>query len=276
MEFIEIEFSSLKNYLDFLENNIKSKFNISREREDILKVFLVCRKLVILVSEKLEIKESQQLFCEVYDVLRKIHISLSQYMNGSYIDEERNLKIFKNCCNRNEMYLRSLLEDLNEHQLANKKISNGNNIVPETKFLIKVTFGNITNSVENIFTNLIQFKDEVYYFKTNDIFEFFYFFRTKEGIWYWSPPKKTDLEDVWIPAPEIKIDRGYWKDNKIPSYVEDFIIWLDIIRPNIPEFYQNKKKLFTPENDPEGKFEKLNHNIDKLEEQMSKKDCLIF
>jgi hypothetical protein len=278
MEFIEVEFTSIVNYLNFLENNILSKFNISREREEILKIFLVCRKLINFLSEKLEIKEINQIFNEIYEVLRKIHISLSLYLNGSYIDLEKNLKNFKNCCNRNEMYLKSLLEDLNEYKSGNKILSNKDSvdILKKTKFLIKATFGNISNSTENIFLNLSQYKDEVYYIKTNDIFEFFYFFRTNEGRWYWSPPKKTDIEDVWILAPEIKIDKGYWTDKKIPTYIEDFIIWLDIIKPNIPQFYQKKNPMLTVENDPEGKYEKLNDNIDKLEEQMSKKNCIIF
>jgi hypothetical protein len=276
MECIEVNFNTFYKYFEFLEEKVKCNFNISLEREDILKVFMICKKVIDLVECKFLIKESEALLNEIYIILRKIHLSLSECLSGNYLDRHKTFKSFKNCCSRNEIFLRSLLDDLKEltgnHKISTE-IKESNNI----KFIIKVTFGNITNSVENIFLNMVQFKDEVYYVKTNDIFKFFYFFRTKDGVWFWSPPKETDPEDVWIAAPQIKIEKGHWLDHKIPQYIEDYIVWLDIFSPNIPEFYFKKKvKIYNEENDPEGKYEKLSDNIDKIEEKIANNKCLIF
>ena len=83
---------------------------------------------------------------------------------------------------------------------------------------------------------MTQYKDMVYYVETNDIFAFFYFYRT-EDAWYWSPPKKTDPEDIWIECPQVKIEEGYWNGKIIPYYMAEYIVWLDLFFPNIPEFY---------------------------------------
>ena len=124
-----------------------------------------------------------------------------------------------------------------------ESILNYNLINNETKFFLKLDYQkNIPNTIEYIFFNLVQFRDEVYYIKTRDIFNFFYFYRTEDGIWYWSPPKKTDPEDLWIESPNTKIASGYWINKKIPDYIEQFIIWLDIFSPRIPEFYTEKKR----------------------------------
>ena len=96
-------------------------------------------------------------------------------------------------------------------------------------------------SCENIFVNMVQYKDKVYYIETNDVISFFYFYRTDDG-WYWSPPKKTDPEDIWIECPQTSINEGYWTGKIIPAYISEFIIWLDLFFPNIPEFYMNQTK----------------------------------
>ena len=107
----------------------------------------------------------------------------------------------------------------------------------ETVFLLSIKCQiYLPLSCENIFVNMVQYKDQVYYIETNDLISFFYFYRTEDG-WYWSPPKKTDPEDIWIECPQTSIDEGYWKGKIIPAFIAEFIIWLDLFFPNIPEFY---------------------------------------
>ena len=107
----------------------------------------------------------------------------------------------------------------------------------ETVFLLSIKCQiYLPLSCENIFVNMVQYKDQVYYIETNDLISFFYFYRTEDG-WYWSPPKKTDPEDIWIECPQTSIDEGYWKGKIIPAFIVEFIIWLDLFFPNIPEFY---------------------------------------
>ena len=111
----------------------------------------------------------------------------------------------------------------------------------KTEFLLSIKAQIYTPmSCENIFINMTQYKDMVYYVETNDMFSFFYFYRTEEG-WFWSPPKKTDPEDIWIECPEIRIEEGFWEGKIIPPYMAEFIVWLFFFNPKIPEFYFKKK-----------------------------------
>ena len=57
--------------------------------------------------------------------------------------------------------------------------------------------------------------------------------------------KKTDPEDIWIECPQTKINEGYWTGKIIPAYIAEFIIWLDLFFPNIPEFYLDQLTLET-------------------------------
>ena len=107
---------------------------------------------------------------------------------------------------------------------------------------------------------MVQYKDMVYYVETNDVFSFFYFYRT-EDCWFWSPPKKTDPEDIWIECPETRIDEGYWRGKIIPPYMAEYIVWLDLFFPNIPEFYLKKE-------------EKKEEVVEEKKEE--KKGCIIF
>lgn len=94
---------------------------------------------------------------------------------------------------------------------------------------------------ENIFVNMVRLKHNVYFVETNEIFGFFYFYRT-EDEWLWSPPRKDDPEDIWFACPQTIIDQGFWIGSLLPPYIQEFIVWLDLIFPNIPEKYVKQYK----------------------------------
>lgn len=283
MEFIETSISNLTKYTAFLEDKLVKNVNESLEREDMLKTFILCKKVITLMCEKFTLEHQhifEEILNEVYVLLRKINSAFSEFMNGSYFSREKNMKLFKDACLRNELYLREIHNDLKQRKIFTVKSKNQDKksqIDSNTVFLLKLNYQkNIPNTAENIFINLVQFKDEVYYLKTSDTFGFFYFYRTNEGLWYWSPPRKTDPEDIWIPCPEVVIDKGYWIDKKIPDFVENFIIWLSIFTPNIPEFYK-KPKIDKPFKDPKDNYENFANDMAAIQHNMNEnKDCIIF
>ena len=93
----------------------------------------------------------------------------------------------------------------------------------------------ITHTVEEIFTNLNRHQKELFYYETEDNFLFLYFFRGVDENWYWSPPKKDDKEDLWIKVPNIKIPSGHFVNQRVRKHIEEFIIWLDIFKPENPD-----------------------------------------
>jgi hypothetical protein len=290
MEYIETTIGNLAKFSNYLEECIKKHINESLEREDILKPFVFYKKVITIISKnykkKIEanVKEYfDNLLNDIYTSLRKIHITIYQFTTGSLFSNDKNLKSLKDCCIRNEILIRDIYSNLkgsfdvevevkvkgdvpNNTTEISKKKKDINIIKSKRVFLLNIkNQRNIPATVENIFVNLIQYKDKVYYIQTNDIFNFFYFFRTEEGVWFWSPPRKTDPEDMWVQVPGLKVGDGFWKDKKIPNYMEQFIIWLDIFNPNIPEFYLPK------ENKEEEVEEKQNPTM------VEKKDkCVIF
>ena len=70
-----------------------------------------------------------------------------------------------------------------------------------------------------------------------------------------------DPEDIWIECPETRIEEGYWTGKIIPPYMAEYIVWLDLFFPNIPEFYLKKE-------------EKKEEVVEEKKEE--KKGCIIF
>ena len=144
---------------------------------------------------------------------------------------------------------------------------------------------NLLMSCEYIFVNMVQHKDMVYYVETNDVFNFFYFYRTDE-CWFWSPPKKTDPEDIWIECPKVRIEEGYWTGKIIPPFMAEFIMWLYLFFPKIPKEYlrndvednsRDNNKTKQKGNDNQSKNQ--SNDEDKHEDNENKdkdKNCTLF
>jgi hypothetical protein len=276
MEKIEIHIKNLVNYKDYIQMQISSSLLNGLEKENHLKIFIYINKVLNkcgnLRNDNLSkyIKITEEIYNEVYISLRKLNQSLVLYSSSRIFEKEDKYKELKQSINRLELYMKSLYEDLKDFSSKENSLYD----MDEQKIFIYFSnFKDCPNSIENLFFNLIQFKDEVYYTKTSDIFEFFYFFRSKDGIWFWSPPKKTDEKDIWIRCPETNIKEGYWSGKLIPEYIKSLIEWLDIFRPYSPGSYfttqQVEEKVYSQ--DDEGKKEKFFDDLSKVN-----KNCLIF
>ncbi len=205
--------------------------------------------------------------------------SLNTLSLSNIFEKEKNHQHFKETCYRQELHLRAIFSEIDFPRL-NSNISKVSLNSENSKFTLKLTnFKNIPKTPEYFYNNLTELKDEIYYLKTDDIFEYFYFFKSGGATgynWFWSPAKKTDQEDVWIKVPSTKIPIGFWEGKPIPSYIEEFIRWLEIFNPGIPSV--NIRKIIKEDS----KISVTNHkelkvSMNMIEERMLNEDkCIIF
>ena len=283
MEYIETTLGRLAKYTEHLEKWTRDILEESLETEEYCKTYSRYRKTIEIIANHFYPNTSKRKFFEenlneLYTSLRKVNYMLTEFEKNSIFSRERNKKYLKQCLERNQYII-------NEYLSIMKKFDNKfKNKIPkdfkpdkitknETSFYLSIKNQKYTPlSCENIFVNMTQYKDMVYYVETNDVFSFFYFYRT-EDAWYWSPPKKTDPEDIWIECPQVKIEEGYWDGKIIPPYMAEFIVWLDLFFPNIPEFYLDKeqKEKKETEKDNEKKNKKKGKKSEKKSEKNSEK-----
>ena len=271
MECIETTLNRIVKYNDILEKSTKKLLPDNMETEELLKTFNRYRKLFDIIGKLFFPKTPKKKYFEAYlnetyTSLRKLHMMLTGYDKATIFSRDKSIRDVKKCIKRNEFLIDDYLKTIKKFEEKYKKkvpskFNPGLLIDNETSFLLSIRCQiYLPLSCENIFVNMIQYKDQVYYVETNDLISFFYFYRTEDG-WYWSPPKKTDPEDIWIECPQTSIDEGFWKGKIIPAFIAEFIIWLDLFFPNIPEFYLkqlDKKK--------EGKKKKKKKKSKKEEE----------
>ena len=250
MECIETTLNRVVKYNDLLETSTKKLLPENMETEELLKTFSRYRKLFDIIGHLFYPKTPKKKYFEAYlnetyTSLRKLHMMLTQYDKTTVFSRDKCIRDVNQCIKRNDFLIDDYLKTLKKFEEKYKKkvpskFKPGPILENETVFLLSIKCQiYLPLSCENIFVNMVQYKDKVYYFETNDVISFFYFYRTDEG-WYWSPPKKTDPEDIWIECPQTKINEGYWTGKIIPAYISEFIIWLDLFFPNIPEFYLNQ------------------------------------
>ena len=250
MECIETTLNRVVKYNDLLEISVKKLLPDNMETEELLKTFSRYRKLFEIIGKLFYPKTQKKKYFEAYlnetyTSLRKLHMMLTQFDKSTVFSRDKCIRDVKQCIKRNDFLIDDYLKTLKKFEEKYKKkvpskFKPGPILDNETVFLLSIRCQiYLPLSCENIFVNMVQYKDKVYYFETNDIISFFYFYRTDEG-WYWSPPKKTDPEDIWIECPQTKINEGYWTGKIIPAYIAEFIVWLDLFFPNIPEFYLNQ------------------------------------
>ena len=244
MECIETTLNRVVKYNDLLETSTKKLLPENMETEELLKTFSRYRKLFDIIGHLFYPKTPKKKYFEAYlnetyTSLRKLHMMLTQYDKTTVFSRDKCIRDVKQCIKRNDFLIDDYLKTLKKFEEKYKKkvpskFKPGPILENETVFLLSIKCQiYLPLSCENIFVNMVQYKDKVYYFETNDVISFFYFYRTDEG-WYWSPPKKTDPEDIWIECPQTKINEGYWTGKIIPAYISEFIICLDLFFPNIP------------------------------------------
>ena len=185
MEFIEISIVDLSNYNNHLIKNLKSSINQSITCENLIKPFGIINKIISVFTDDIkEIPKDQFGFLEsvlneVYSCLKKMEYSLFAFLTSSLFSQDKKYKSISESAVRNEIYLRSILEDINYYKetyknstsnysndsieaFINKKFVNNIQLSSKTRFLLKLEFGkNTPNSTENLFSNLILFKVEL-------------------------------------------------------------------------------------------------------------------
>lgn len=280
MEYIETTIGKLAKYNQLIEKWIKRELPLTMENEEYLKPFrkyLLCFEMIskLLYPNNSHSDYLTELLNELYTSLRKINFSLTDYHKSSLFSQDKGMKGLKACLARTQLVINAYHNTLKYYFNKNESnIPQGYDPGKPTRSTITFYLSiknqvNLPMSCENIFVNMVQYKDMVYYVETSDLFSFFYFYRTEE-CWFWSPPKKTDPEDIWIECPDVKINEGYWKGEIIPEFMADYIVWLDLFFPNIPEFYIKKEKAVV-----KGKKAKSNKNNSDNNDK-DKKNCSIF
>jgi hypothetical protein len=236
MEYIQTSRFRLITYIEYLFNKLNGHLPETMDREDILKPLSITKKLIQYYNSFELSKQIQEILNDLYVVLRKFNSDIRTYCENSTFLKQSSFKSLKEAAYRYELYLKELYYNSISHLTKTEMSAN----LVEPMFNLSLGFyKNIPNTAEHIFTNMVQYKDDVYYIQTNDIFEFIYLYQASDRSWYWSPPKKTDLEDIWIKCPEVSIDSGYWVDKKLYSNIAEYIIWLDMFRPVVSKITEN-------------------------------------
>jgi hypothetical protein len=226
MEYIQTKRERLLLFIDHMESKVTKEIPESIDKENIYKPLKKSRKIIQYYNSFELTNQIQDIFNDLYIVLRKYSSELRTFFENSTFTKESSFKALKEASYRHELYLKELY-----YGQISSPSNNGKKLF-EPMFNLSLGFyKNIPNTAEYIFTNMVQYRDEVYYIQTGDIFEFIYLYQASDYSWYWSPPKKTDLEDVWVKCPDVVIASGYWRDKKLFSNIAEYIIWLDIFRP---------------------------------------------
>ena len=200
MECIETTLNRLVKYNDLLEKSTKKLLPDNVETEEILKTFSRYRRLYDIIGKLFFPKTAKKKYFEAYlnetyTSLRKLHMMLTQYDKSTIFSRDKCIRDVKQCMKRNDFLIDDYLKTIKKFEEKYKKkvpskFNPGPLIDNETVFLLSIKCQiYLPLSCENIFVNMVQYKDQVYYIETNDLISFFYFYRTEDG-WYWSPPKK--------------------------------------------------------------------------------------
>lgn len=252
--YIETTIGNLAKYNIHLNRLSKRILTLSLENDQILRIFHRANKTIGFISiyfkdSNPEYKDLEDKLNQIYIILRKIHLAHTEYESKSTFSKQNALSEYKRCLQRHNFIIEEFYNGLKNYDRNNKHDKNKrvaklpdkvkNN---ETQFKLTIElFKQFPMACENIFVNMVRLKHNVYFVETNEIFGFFYFYRTGDE-WLWSPPRKDDPEDIWFACPQTIIDQGFWIGSLLPPYIQEFIVWLDLIFPNIPEKYVKQYK----------------------------------
>ena len=296
MDYLETSIGRVAKYSHFLHEWSRDCLDDSLENDELLKIFNRSRKTIDLIGKHYFPNTPKQKYLNrilngLYNSLRNINSFLTDYEKSSIFLKDKYRKDLQNSLLRINYIIEDYYESMKRFDKKNKSLipSNfnpGKVSKNKTMFYLNISSQkNLLMSCEYIFVNMVQHKDMVYYVETNDVFNFFYFYRTDE-CWFWSPPKKTDPEDIWIECPKVRIEEGYWTGKIIPPFMAEFIMWLYLFFPKIPKEYlrndvednsRDNNKTKQKGNDNQSKNQ--SNDEDKHEDNENKdkdKNCTLF
>ena len=200
------------------------------ENDELFKPGSICLK-VIKIIKKITPK-AENVLNDLYDILRKFNMQIKDYNNGSIFAKHISLDELLKASKRAYIYLNSCYLPIIKKQQNDYDDDYNDNL----KFNLHIDkYSNSPFTEEYIMYKLAVHEENIFYYKTNDtVFKFFYFYKTIDNQWHWSPPRKTDPEDIWMLCPKYTVESGYWKGMTIPRFIEDYVIWLDIFNPDLP------------------------------------------
>lgn len=243
MEYVIVKISGMKKLSEFIRLKINRSFKQSIDNDVLLKPVKLFNKIIENIHE---INSKHELLLnDIYSQIKKFYSYIKDY-NSSTISKEKRFEDLKKSSNRISIYLETLypnyikeksniLRELNEYWSNIFNFKDSNDVNDQLEFKLKlINFQKMPYCEEYVMFNIVHHQEGTYFYKVNDtIFKFFYFYKSEDDTWFWSPPRKTDLNDVWMECPKYKVEEGYWKGWTIPKYVEEFVVWLSLLKPII-------------------------------------------
>lgn len=242
MEYIEIQISSYKKFIDFIRIKLLYCTSKSIDNDELFTPGKLILKLVNIVREMTP--QAESMLNDLYGIIKKYYSSIKEY-STSTISRDNRLSDLRKASIRATIYIKEIYGDILRQSgstgsnndfgfLRNTGETNTENNLVKFKLFCK-PFSKMPFCEEYVMFHLVLHEENIFFHRVNDtIYKFFYFYKSIDNIWYWSPPKKTDPEDIWMQCPKYIVDEGYWKGTQIPRYVEEFVVWLDIFKPDLP------------------------------------------
>jgi hypothetical protein len=241
MEYIEIEISNYKKLIEFIRIKLLYCVTQSYENDEL---YIPGKLTLQLINSINEInKSTEDMLNDLYSIIKKYFQTIKEY-SKSTISRNNRLSDLKKASQRATLYIKTIYGEMLTKPESNRSDfdflleKKGNNKTTNDNLKFKLwtkNYSKMPYCEEYMLYNIVLHEENIYYYRVNDtIYKFFYFYKTEDNIWYWSPPRKTDPEDIWMECPKYIVEEGVWKGTQIPKYVEDFVVWLDVLRPNLP------------------------------------------
>ena len=223
MKYAKIEIINYKRFLEFIKIKILYGCKQSIENEVLYKPITLTERLIGLMSENN--KDNEIVLNDLHQQMKKYYTYVKDYTRATISKESRFSDLTKASI-RISMYINALYG----HKLTVKKQTQNN-----FSFQLNIyEYSKQPYCEEYIYHNIIEHEDSTYFYRVNDnIYKFFYFYKSNENDWFWSPPRKTDPEDIWVECPRYLVNKGYWKGMQIPKHIEEFVVWLYLLKPDI-------------------------------------------
>ncbi len=232
MNYVEIPIVSFKKYIVNIRIKLTYSVEQSIENDDLYKPLNFCLK-VIKIIKKLN-QRSEDVLNDIYEILRKYYLHVKDFINGNTFVNQQNIIELRKAASRAYLYLKSCY--LNAYKKGIAMSDTPDEYNDDIKFRLHIDkYANCPYTEEYIMYSIILHEDNIFFFRLKDsIFKFFYFYKTIDNEWYWSPPRKTDKDDIWMKCPKFTVEEGHWKGMSIPRFVEEFVVWLDLLKPDLP------------------------------------------
>lgn len=241
MEYVEISIGNFKNFLEHIRLKLLYSVPKTADNDELYKPIKLTLQLVKVIKEMTP--SAQNMLNDVYGIIKK-YFQIIKEFTTSTISRDNNFSDLKKSSLRAVIYIKEIYGSVLDN--ASKQTNNdygflniekeNDNFNNHLKFNLDMkAYSNMPYCEEYIMYNLVVHENNIFFHRVNDtIYRFFYFYKSEDNIWYWSPPKKTDPEDVWMECPKYIVEEGYWKGTQIPKFAEAFVIWLDLLNPDLP------------------------------------------